>query len=255
MAKNIVKGSNMMFFGDKRKRACRFTMKKILCSLAVVMCIFNIFTFSSCESEEERIARESAEAAARQERYMQARENYREAYENTEALEAYTVAANVAFKKGVMGLGMNLDGEISKANGTYTGNVVLKLPASKKEYAYYAPYADTETWTSLKRKNKRIVLPFNMADVGEGIICDLPDTIINRGYPSDSDINIIEFYDEIIDYFKEAAEDSLDLSDLAFSSGEIVVTLQNSLIKSFEVSLSGAAKAGTITCDFSCEMK
>ena len=196
----------------------------------------------------------------------QAQENYKKAYENTVILENYTVNSNVTFKKkGLFGGAITIKGDITKTNGVYSGKAVLDMPGNKYTYSYASPYGDVDTWASLNNDKKTIFLPFNVANLGAGIIQPLSEEIIATGVPASSDLNTVQFtvtndqayelYGAIINYFKKAAEKSMDISDLTFSSGTITVIIKDGAIKDYKVVLSGKSKAGSITCEFSCTIK
>lgn len=200
------------------------------------------------------------------EEISQAQENYIEAYENTVILEDYTVSSNVSFKKnGLFGGAITISGDITKTNGIYSGNATLDMPGKEYSYTYASPYGEIDTWASLKSGEKTIFLPFNVANLGAGIIQPLSEEIIATGVPTSPELNTVKFsvtndqayelYGVIIDYFKKAAENSMDISDLAFSSGTITVTIEDEIIKDYQVVLSGESNAGSITCEFSCTIK
>lgn len=201
-----------------------------------------------------------------EEEIIQAQENYNEAYENTVILEDYTVSSDISFKKnGLFGGAITINGDITKANGVYTGNATLKMPGNEYSYTYASPYGEIDTWASLNNSEKTIFLPFNVANLGAGIVQPLAEEIIATGVPTSSDLHTVKFtitndqayglYGAIINYFQKAAEKSMDISDLTFSSGTITVTMQNNTIKDYKVVLDGNASAGSITCEFSCNIK
>ena len=201
-----------------------------------------------------------------EEEILQAQENYRGAYESTVALEDYTVGSEISFKKnGLFGGGISISGDISKNNGIYSGDVVMEMPGNTYNYTYASPYGEIDTWASMNKGEKSIFLPFNVANLGAGIIQPLSDEIISTGVPTSENLQTVKFsvtndqayelYGSIIDYFKKAAEKSIDISDLKFSSGTITVTIQNGMIKDYKVVLEGKASAGSITCEFSCTVK
>ena len=196
----------------------------------------------------------------------QAQENYRDAYESTVALENYTVGSEISFEKnGLFGGGISISGNISKNNGIYSGDVVMEMPGNTYNYTYASPYGEIDTWASMNKGEKSIFLPFNVANLGAGIIQPLSDEIISTGVLTAENLQTVKFsvtndqayelYGSIIDYFKKAAEKSIDISDLKFSSGTITVTIQNGMIKDYKVVLDGNASAGSITCEFSCNIK
>ena len=196
----------------------------------------------------------------------QAQANYIEAYESTVALENYTVGSEISFEKnGLFGGGISISGDISKNNGIYSGDVVMEMPGNTYNYTYASPYGEIDTWASMNKGEKSIFLPFNVANLGAGIIQPLSDEIISTGVPTSENLQTVKFsvtndqayelYGSIIDYFKKAAEKSIDISDLKFSSGTITVTIQNGMIKDYKVVLEGKASAGSITCEFSCSIK
>lgn len=196
----------------------------------------------------------------------QAQENYRDAYESTVALENYIVGSEISFeKKGLFGGGISISGDISKNNGIYSGDVVMEMPGNTYNYTYASPYGEIDTWASMNKGEKSIFLPFNVANLGAGIIQPISDEIISTGVPTSENLQTVKFsvtndqayelYGSIIDYFKKVAEKSIDISDLKFSSGTITVTIQNGMIKDYKVVLEGKASAGSITCEFSCSIK
>ena len=224
----------------------------LLAVLGIAMIIGAFGGFSSYSPSEEDIA--------------QAQANYIEAYESTVALENYTVGSEISFEKnGLFGGGISISGDISKNNGIYSGDVVMEMPGNTYNYTYASPYGEIDTWASMNKGEKSIFLPFNVANLGAGIIQPLSDEIISTGVPTSENLQTIKFsvtneqayelYGSIIDYFKKAAEKSIDISDLKFSSGTITVTIQNGMIKDYKVVLDGNASAGSITCKFSCTVK
>ena len=224
----------------------------ILLLVALLVCI-GYFGANSYTPTEEEIA--------------QAQENYIEAYENTVALENYTIDAEISFKKGW--LGITIGGDISKSKGVYSGNVVFSMPGNKYNCTYSAPHGESGDWSKLYVEgvegNNCMNIPFNIADFKSGIICKLSDEILSTGIPTNTSLNNITFkltdeqtqelYGVIFEFFKTMAGSDFDLSNLRFTDSIITVSLQDNMIKSFNVTLSGQANAGSISCEFKCLLK
>ena len=224
----------------------------ILLLVALFVCI-GYFAANSYTPTEEEIA--------------QAQANYIEAYENTLLLEDYTIDAEVSLKKGL--LGITIDGDISKNEGVYSGNIAFDIPGNNYNCTYSAPHGESGEWSKLYIEgiegNNCMNIPFNVADLESGIICNLSTEIIANGVPTDASLSNITFeltndqtqeiYGAIFDFFKAMAGSDLDLSNLEFTSSVIKVSLQDNVIKSFNVILSGKANAGNIKCEFKCTIR
>ena len=61
-----------------------------------------------------------------------------------------------------------------------------------------------------------------------------------------------ELYGDMIEYFKSAAAEYIDISDLFFTSGSIEIRVVDEKIMDYCVTLNGNSKIGKLTCRFSC---
>ena len=204
-----------------------------------------------------------------EEEIAQAQANYIEAYESTVALENYTIDAEISLKKGWLGLGITIGGDISKNEGMYSGNVVFDMPGDKYNCTYSAPHGESGDWSKLYvdgvEGNNCMNIPFNIADFETGILCNLGSEIVSTGVPTDASLSTImfsltneqtqELYGAIFEFFKTMAGSDLDLSNLEFTNSVVNVSLQNGMIKSFDVMLTGKANAGNIKIELKCTVR
>ena len=194
-----------------------------------------------------------------EEEIAQAQENYKEAYENTIILENYSMDMEISLKKGLFDV--TISGDISKEGENYSGDVTFDAPFDKTNCTYFA---EDSKWSKLYMdddgKTKYLLLPFNAASLGTGIVCDIPEEILVTGVPTSAELTTIKFiinneqayllYGTIVDYFKEFAGSDFDLSDLTFSEGTILVEMNNDRIEKYDITLKGKSSAGKITCHF-----
>lgn len=201
-----------------------------------------------------------AEPPNTEKEYITVSEMFEEAYANTVALENYSMEAEISLRKLVFEA--NISGIVKKQDGQYTGTAIVKIPGKKYSYTYSSPYDGKDTCTELKSDSGNKYLSFNIANIGEGVICPLPDEIVETGEFTNKSKTKVEFlitneqasdlYGSMIEYFKTAATDYIDLSDMVFTSGSINVTIEDNKIWDYTVTLEGDSRIGKITCEFSC---
>lgn len=218
-----------------------FSLAIVLIGIIIIICLC-VNTYTPTEEE-----------------ITHAQENYKEAYENTMSLEAYSMDMKISLKKGLFDV--TISGDITNDNGIYSGDVEFDAPFDKTNCTYFA---EDSKWSKLYMdddgKTKYLLLPFNAASLGTGIVCDIPEEILVTGVPTSAELTTIKFiinneqayllYGTIVDYFKEFAGSDFDLSDLKFSEGTILVEMNNDQIKKYDITLKGKSSAGKITCHF-----
>ena len=165
----------------------------------------------------------------------------------------------ISLKKGLFDV--TISGDILKKGESYSGDVTFDAPFDKTNCTYFA---EDSKWSKLymddEGKTKYLLLPFNAASLGTGIVCDIPEEILVTGVPTSAELTTIKFiinneqayllYGTIVDYFKEFAGSDFDLSDLTFSEGTILVEMNNDRIEKYDITLKGKSSAGKITCHF-----
>lgn len=192
-----------------------------------------------------------------EEEIAQTREGYVEAYENTEELDSYDMSMRIELKKGLVG--MSIEGLVSKDNDSYTGNVKINTPGQKYDCVFKHPWDEYGFWSCLMidgDENNCLFMTFNMAKIGEGIVVDIDDEIIENGtVPSVGTIQFtlnadqaMDYYSNIIEYFREFSSDSVQIHDLEATGGKITVTLENNIIKTVKTTLNATSTAGDIIC-------
>jgi hypothetical protein len=222
-------------------------MKRVL-----LLILTTLLTFSGCAGEVEPKETETEDITVS--------EVFEEAYENTAALESYSMEAEISLRKLV--IESSVSGIIKKENNAYTGSVIVKVPGKKYSYTYSSPYDGKDTNVALISDSGNKFLSFNIADIGEGVICSLSEEIIETGEFTNRAKTEIEcsvtneqaeaLYGDMIDFFKDAEKSIVDLSDLYFTSGSIDVRVEDGIIRDYTVTLRGESKIGKITCQFSC---
>ena len=188
-------------------------------------------------------------------------EAFNNAMANTLDTDNYSSNVSVSFKVlSWVTAEINLTGTLSTVEEQTNGSTILSVMDDSNSCTYEYPVYnrfDVPYARLMLENGKYIYIPKDFASLGDGIVVDVPDTVISRLQILNSDRTsyvaeikneeITAMYGKILDFFVDYASDfDIDLGTLSFHAAYIQAESNGDYFNGYKVFMQGTSKKGTV---------